>query len=346
MSSNKRRPPVRDVIGHAEGYPCSNHCITNHTDKQSGMYVIGVDIGGSHITACVYNHSANALQQESLVYRKVNTESSRDEILREWADTITACRERLDVDIRGIGIAMPGPFNYYEGISLVNGVEKLQDLYGVNIRISLAERLGIAPSQIRFINDATAFSIAEAMAGGVAAYSRIVAITLGTGFGSSFLVSGKPVIDGGTVPDGGFLYNQLYNGELADDVFSTRGIKARYHALSGTEVQDVKTLCETVDHDAYAKRTFQEFGQNLGEFLYPYLSRFSAEALVVGGNIAKAFAYFGPAMTQKLPNVSIYVSQHGEQAAVIGSALLLDDDYYHSIEHTIKLMSTTVPEIK
>lgn len=302
------------------------------------MYVIGVDIGGSHITACVYNHSANALEGESLVYRKVNTESSKDEILREWADTITTCRQRLGVDIRGIGIAMPGPFNYYEGISMVNGVKKLQDLYGVNIRKSLAERIGIAPSQIRFINDATAFSIAEAMIGGAAAHNRTVAITLGTGFGSSFLIGGKPVIDGETVPDGGFLYDKYHNDRLADDVFSTRGIKARYHDLSGTEISDVKTLCERVGNDESAKRTFEEFGKDLGEFLFPHLSRFSAEALVVGGNIAKAFSYFGPAMTQAL-NVPIYVSQHGEQAAVIGSALLLDDDYYDSIAHTIKLMS-------
>lgn len=306
------------------------------------MYVIGVDIGGSHITACVYNHSANALEEASLVYRKVNTASSKDEILREWADTITACRERLPVDIRGIGIAMPGPFNYYEGISMVNGVGKLQDLYGVNVRQSLAERLGLAPSQIRFINDATAFSIAEAMTGGASAHSRTVAITLGTGFGSSFLVDGKPVIESDSVPDGGFLYNKQYNDLLADDVFSTRGIKARYRALCGIEISDVKTLCEIVGDDECAQRTFREFGKNLGEFLFPYLSRFSAEALVVGGNIAKAFVHFGPAMKQKLENVPIYVSQYGEQAAMIGSALLLDDGYYDSIAHTIKRMSTTV----
>lgn len=328
------------------GLPRGERCITNHTDKQSGMYVIGVDIGGSHITACVYNHSQEVLESESLVYRKVNTTSSQDEILRVWADAITACRQRMGVDIRGIGIAMPGPFNYYQGISMVNGVGKLQDLYGVNVRLALAERLGIDPARIRFINDATAFSIAEAMTGDAAAYRRVVAITLGTGFGSSFLIDGKPVIDCETVPQGGFLYNQYYDNRLSDDVFSTRGIKARYHALSGREIADVKTLCETVVDDHHARQTFQGFGRDLGEFLRPYLTRFSAEALVVGGNIAKAFSHFGPAMTGALENVPVFVSQHGEQAAVIGSALLLDDDYYHSIAHTIKLMSTPLPEVK
>lgn len=342
MSSNKRRPPVREVTESLR-IDC---CVTNHTDKQSGMYVIGVDIGGSHITACGYSLSRKALASESLVYRKVNTASSQDEILREWADAIAACRQRIGVDINGIGIAMPGPFNYHQGISMVNGVGKLQDLYGVNVRQALARRLGIAAPQIRFINDATAFSIAEAMMGDAAAYSRVVAITLGTGFGSSFLIDGKPVIDGRTVPEGGFLYNQYYDDRLSDDVFSTRGLKARYHTLSGREIADVKTLCETVVDDDHARQTFQGFGRDLGEFLRPYLTRFSAEALIVGGNIAKAFLYFGPAMTEALENVPVFVSQHGEQAAVIGSALLLDDDYYHSIARTIKLMSTPLPEVK
>lgn len=305
------------------------------------MYSIGVDIGGSHIAACVYNHATRALQRETLVYRKVNTASSREEIIGEWTAAITACRGKAAVDIHGIGIAMPGPFDYFEGICLIREVGKLEDLYGVNIRMALAANLEVEPSCIRFINDATAFSIAEAMSGRASAYRRTVAITLGTGLGSSFLVDGKPVIKGGNVPDGGFLYNQRYENGLADDAFSTRGIKARYHALSGKEVADVKTLCEIVSCDKNAQRTLETFGATLGRFLHPYLYSFSAEVLVIGGNIAKAFHCFGPALTQALPDMEVYVSQYGEEAAMIGGALLMDDVYYHSITDTIRLMSSS-----
>lgn len=304
------------------------------------MYSIGVDIGGSHITACVYDHSARALREETLVYRKVDTTSSRDQIIDEWTAAIAACRRGVDVEVQGIGIAMPGPFDYYGGVSLVKELNKLQALYGVNIRTALAGKLEVAPSQIRFINDATAFSISEAMVGRASAFTRTVAITLGTGFGSSFLVGAKPVMEGSNVPEGGFLYNQDYGGVLADDVFSTRGIKARYRACSGREVPDVKTLCEIVANDDCAEPTFSGFGKSLGEFLSPYLSRFSAEVLVVGGNIAKAFPHFGNALAKELPDVDVYVCAHGEQAAMIGAALLIDDEYYRSITETIKLMST------
>ena len=39
-------------------------------------------------------------------------------------------------------------------------------------------------------------------------YKKAIAITLGTGLGSSFLLNGKPIIKDKQVPEGGFLYNQ------------------------------------------------------------------------------------------------------------------------------------------
>ncbi|UGU17211.1 ROK family protein [Sinomicrobium kalidii] len=302
------------------------------------MFSIGVDIGGSHITACMYEHAASRLNRETLVYRKVDTGAGKAEIIGHWVRAVSECLDKGNTAIRGIGIAIPGPFDYYNGISLIEGVGKLQALYGVSIRLELAEKLQMAPSQIRFINDATAFSIAETMIGRASGYRRTVAITLGTGLGSSFLIGGKPVIRDKMVPEGGFLYNKYYGNEIADNVFSARGIINLYKTLSGKETPNVRTLYEQVNKDPYARQTFTEFGKNLGEFLLPYLSGFSAGVLVLGGNIARAFPHFGPALTDRLPETEVYVSEFGEEAAIIGSALLIDDTYYNAVKPTIKLM--------
>ena len=37
------------------------------------MHSIGVDIGGSHITACIYDHTSKSIATDSLIYRKVNS---------------------------------------------------------------------------------------------------------------------------------------------------------------------------------------------------------------------------------------------------------------------------------
>lgn len=302
------------------------------------MSSIGVDIGGSHITACNYDLQQEKLDDSSLVYRKIDPKGSKSEILGGWVEALKECRSSLSSKITGIGIAMPGPFDYYNGISLIKDLDKLNALYEANIRLELAERLELHPSQIRFINDATAFSIAEAKVGCARNFNRVVAITLGTGLGASFLIDGKPILRDKSVPEGGFLYNQFYRNEIADNVFSTRGILRRYREISGKEVQNVRILSELAKKDSQAKQCFVEFGKDLGEFLEPYLRAFDADAIVLGGNISKAFPLFGQSLIEKLGKIKIIKSNLGEKAAIIGSALLLDDAYYSEIKPTLKLM--------
>ena len=198
-------------------------------------------------------------------------------------------------------------------------------------------RLNIDSSAIRFINDATAFAMAEAIAGKASAYNRVVAITLGTGFGSSFLINGKPIVEGEDIPAGGFLFDQPFGGHLADELFSTRGLIGRYEVATGNEMENVLELCERAPEEAVL-RVFENFGADLGRFLEPFLKSFNAEVLVVGGNIAKASHFFIDELSRQLPQIAIHISDYGEAAAIIGSALLLDDNYYCELEPTLKLM--------
>ncbi|MBW8242685.1 ROK family protein [Muricauda oceani] len=303
------------------------------------MFSIGVDIGGSHISSCAYSHGDKTLCRETFSYKKINPYGTKEEILTAWVEALEATIKILGKSINGIGVAMPGPFDYYNGISKITDVEKLQSLYDVNLRLELAERLKFRPSQIRFINDATAFSVAEALIGKASKYKKAIAITLGTGLGSSFLLQGKPIIKDKQVPEGGFLYNQYYQNVFADDIFSTRGIINAFEKKSGKRLKNVKELCELVDVDSNARKVFHDFGVRLADFINPYIEEFEAEVLVFGGNISKAFEFFGPALKEALRGVDeIYVSEFGEEAAIIGSALLLDEDYYAEIEETLKLM--------
>lgn len=302
------------------------------------MYSIGVDIGGSHITACIYDHQREKLLSEYIVNQKVNTKGTKDEILRDWVRAISHCRDMSERYVEGVGIAMPGPFDYYNGISLIQNLDKLSTLYNENIRANLSNRLNMEPMDIRFINDATAFSIAETTIGKAREAEKVVAITLGTGLGASFVYNGKPVIKSKNVPEGGFLYNQYYLNELADDLFSTRGILLRYTILSGKSIKNVRELCELVPNDIAAKTTLEQFGYELGDFLYSYLNDFNADLLCIGGNIAKAYPYFGKSLESKLDGIEVCISELGEKAAIIGGALLMDDPYYNSVKSTLKLM--------
>ncbi|WP_424492424.1 ROK family protein [Salinimicrobium sp. GXAS 041] len=302
------------------------------------MYSVGVDIGGSHVASCMFEHRNKILQRNTWVYRPVDTMASKNVIIRQWVETIKKSIELSGQEIVGVGIAIPGPFKYFEGISMISGVEKLEALYEVNVREELAEKLNIPASKIRFINDAAAFSIAETAMGPASEVKKVVAITLGTGLGSCFLHKGLPLLDHAKVPKGGFLYNQVYHGKNADDVFSTRGIQKHYYELAGKTVNSVKELADTAAYDTKAAETFQWFGVELGKFLAPYLQEFEAEMLVIGGNISKAKKYFMPGLMAQVKHTRIYISNFGEEAAVIGSSLLLEDDFYTSLIPTLKSM--------
>lgn len=302
------------------------------------MYTIGADVGGSHISACLFEHSDNVLITDSLVERKVNKNASREEILSEWADVIRNTQKTARQKIKGIGLAMPGPFDYYNGISLIKGVEKFESLYQVNIREALAEKCSLHPSEIRFINDASAFTIAETHIGEARNFNRCVGITLGTGFGACFSENGKPVLTRNDVPPGGFLFDKFYGDKIADEIFSTRGLINAYFDKTGIRCDSVLQLALKAEKDPAALKTFIDFGQHLGTFLLPYLSTFHANVLVIGGNISRASHLFSESLHQQLDGYHIYVSNHGEKAAMIGAAKLLDDDYYKQIEQTLKEM--------
>ena len=85
---------------------------------------------------------------------------------------------------------------------------------------------------IHFINDAVAFALGEDWIGKTSGSARSLAITLGTGFGSSFLKNSLPVVFGESVPKHGYVWHLPIEGGIADDYFSTRGLVNRYFQKS------------------------------------------------------------------------------------------------------------------
>ena len=103
---------------------------------------------------------------------------------------------------------------------------------------SLLEQLPHQP--ISFYNDATCFALGEAKSVHHRDYERVLALTLGTGFGSAFIDRGEIISDRSDVPSGGMLWHCPYDANSsADDCFSTRGLIDIYHKLlQGASIDD------------------------------------------------------------------------------------------------------------
>jgi glucokinase len=305
---------------------------------------IGTDIGGSHITCAAVDLSSGNILRDTLTEKKVDAGAPADEIITCWADALSTVLSQISSDkIKGIGFAMPGPFDYVNGICYIKGLTKYENLYGINITDAITMKLSLPEGLlIRYMNDASSFAVGEAWAGSAMKAKRSLSITLGTGFGSAFISNKIPIVDGPEVPKLGCVYHLPYKGDIVEESISTRWFLRSYKKLTGIEAKGVKELAELANSDEKVMALFTEFGENLGIFLAPWLSRFNAEILVIGGNISYSYKLFGKALTEKLREANcsseVAVSQLKEDAALLGSAYLLDDDFWKSVQHALPLM--------
>ena len=308
------------------------------------IIAIGADIGGSHITSAAIDLKSGNILRETITEREVNNQASASTIIGVWADALSGALSKVPSEnVKGIGFAMPGPFDYVKGICYIKGVAKYENLYGLNISDAIASKL-VVPHDflIRFMNDASSFAVGEAWAGSAKNAARSLSITLGTGFGSAFIADRIPIVDGPLVPKIGCVYHLPYRNGIADDYFSTRGLLGRYKESTGKELNGVKELAELASNDEVIMRLFRDFGEKLGIFLAPWLKGFEAEILVIGGNISHAYNLFGKYFEQSLKeqncNCEVALSQLKEDAALLGSAYLLDDSFWKAVQHALPLM--------
>jgi glucokinase len=144
------------------------------------------------------------------------------------------------------------------------------------------------------------------------------------------------------VPKIGCIYHLPYKNGIADDYFSTRGLLHRYKKLTGKELSGVKELASLAASDNVVTDLFSDFGDNAGLFLAPWLKKFRAEILVIGGNISHAYNLFGSIFEERLKKekctCEVVLSKLKEDAALLGSAYLLDDDFWKSVQHALPLM--------
>ncbi len=301
-------------------------------------YAIGADIGGSHISTVLIDIESGSLLAGSRVEQMVDNQASADEIFRNWAiaikETMTHVKEG---DLVGIGFAMPGPFDYKTGVALLKNVAKYESLYGINVGDELKKLLNLPVEMpFRYLNDAMSFAIGECWLGRASDYKNVVAVTLGTGFGSAFLTDGVPLIEGERVPPMGYVYHIPYERGIADDYFSTRWFIAEYEVRTGIKCKGVKEIADRAANESKARELFDDFGTNIGNFLAPLLRKFEANCLVIGGNICGAYPLFGTSFENALKKqniaVEIVISELMETAAMAGSARLLNEEFWQKAE--------------
>lgn len=285
--------------------------------------VLGIDIGGSHLTAALVDEAMQKFVPDSYVRIRVNSKGTAEEILDTWVSAIQDIYRDHPVKTKRIGIAMPGPFDYEAGISLITGLDKYEMLYKLNIKQLLAERLNISEKSILLMNDAACFLRGEVYYGAATGYVDVIGITLGTGAGSA--IHHEDITTDANLGPSPFM------DSIADEYFSTRWFVKRYAELTGKTVNDVKALADIFTSDKHVKDIFSEFVKNLVVFLERFVNQERPQVIVMGGNIAQCANLFIEDLVVGLKasgvTVPIVQAQLGEEAAILGAATLFGNDH-------------------
>jgi glucokinase len=256
---------------------------------------LGLDLGGTNIKIAVIEEPgqpAGAQARESGGPRIVARETCSTEAHagpRRVVERLAAVgREALGRygPVAAVGVGVPGLFDKDSGRTVL--VPNLPgDWNGVSVRDPLAEALG---HRVTLINDARAFSLAEALLGAARGLGTVVCVVLGTGMGGGVVIDGRLLRGTGTAgeighqtvlvggPPCGCGNSGCVEALVRADVFARRGGRA-----TALEVYAAARA-----GDPIARSAVDEVIGWLSVALANAYVLFAPDAFVVGGGIAGA----------------------------------------------------------
>lgn len=290
------------------------------------MAYLTVDAGGTYLKSAVLNQTGEILMNSGYVTKSFS-KSSKENIIKAFYETVTHglnCIEKMGMILGGIGIAFPGPFDYENGIPLME--HKFISIHGVNLREVICRIPGVSHDvPIKFMHDANAVLVGELWKGKAVGHDNAAVVTLGTGLGFAFSENGVIQCNslGGPMVT---IYRLPYRQGILEDYASQRGFLHIYQKITGKivtgkiKVSDIgKWACEG---DLHSIKTFQTVGKILAESLAEILIERNIQCLLLGGQISRSFHYMEESLKQGLKEVEclrrISVVESIDNAALLG----------------------------
>ena len=148
-------------------------------------YTIGIDLGGTTMTAGVVNEACEIVGKLTWPTRLPRPSKDLEKAMAELCRTVAGQCGVSFSDVEYAGIGTPGSVNFTTGFV---GYNTNFGYYDWNLGPDMAALLGC---RVYVENDANAAAFGEYLAGGAKGYQDAVIITLGTGIGSGIIIDGK-----------------------------------------------------------------------------------------------------------------------------------------------------------
>ncbi|ASN05649.1 ROK family protein [Virgibacillus necropolis] len=270
------------------------------------QYYLCLDIGGTEIGVNLLNSDKKPFYPENICYES-KAKKDQNSILQHFRNIIT---EHLqfsnmnDAELLGIGVAIPGPFDYENGISLMRGIRKYDAIYKINLKelmIQWIVELGFNDTTpLIFENDATSFAKGEYYYGVAKGMNKGMFITLGTGCGSTFIENALIVKNKYGLNQTGMIYDAPFLTGTIDEYLSAKGLKDVAKANNLMIPDGYQLFLAAEKGDMMARKTFKQFGKQIARGLSPFILSFEPDILVLGGQISQSLKWMIAGMHEQL----------------------------------------------
>jgi len=257
---------------------------------------IAVDIGGTQLRAGVYP----AGETKPIATRRIPTQGKDQQPVDRVLDLIASVWPAQH-EVKGIGMAAPGPTNSRLGIIYrapnIPGWENLPLVNIAHDRFRVPVRLG---------NDANLAALGEWAYGSARGFSHVLYITVSTGIGGGIIDNGRLVegvnglageIGHITVQADGPLCGCGHRGHLESYASGTAiaryvgeqlalGVPSSLSDIPNPSARDVSLAAE--NGDPLAKTALARAGTYLGHGIADFLHVFNPAIIVLGGGVARS----------------------------------------------------------
>ncbi len=312
------------------------------------MYRIGIDLGGTNISAGLVDNYGKLLYKSSIPTTGA-TDKELTELMAKFCIQIAKKCDISTSQIKSIGIGCPGVCDDKNGVLL----------YTVNLpfrNTPIAEIFSkFIDVPVHLANDANCAALGEVVAGGAKGHKTSITITLGTGVGGGIIIDNK--IYTGFNHAAGEIGHITIHADGEPCGCGRKGCFEAYASASALIRESRRAfyahpdslICKLCDGDVNkinaktpfdAKREGDKVGteivdkyiRDLGEGVINYINIFQPEIILLGGGVSKEGEYLLKPLREYvfqysyghsfLPRTKIECAVLGNDAGIIGAAML------------------------
>ncbi len=254
------------------------------------MLQLGIDLGGTKISACVLGENEKIRFHHRLATPHDDYQETIARIVQLVSQAEAECGQACS-----IGIGTPGSASAHSGAMRNCNSTCLNGRY---LQHDLEDALG---RQIKLANDANCFALSEALDGAAQEYSTVLGVILGTGVGSGIVI-GQRLLHGKNAIAGEWGHNyfpaaaakresrECYCGknDCVETWLSGPGLQRSYKQESGHKDCSVERIVElAAQKDLLACRILDQYTVDLAIALSTVMNILDPDAIVLGGGVGQ-----------------------------------------------------------